>query len=318
MPQNLAAALCGCRQNRSAAPSPVSSAAPRGRISCMRVSVLGLGRMGREMAGRLLRQGHEVTVWNRSPGKIDELVRQGALEADGPRSAAASAEVVITMLANDDAVRSVALGSEGVIAGLAQKAVYVDSSTVSPKLVSELAEVAGAERFVAMPVLGAPSAVAQGRAVYLVGGAEPARARIEPLLSSLTDSVRHYDRAPLAAAAKLASNLLLLSGIVALAEAFTVGRSGGLDDDQLRELFGDSPLVALGLKNRFEGVLSGKGESWWTTTLGAKDAALAVGVASDRGVALPAASVVSDRYRTAAGAGHADDDIVAVADLYRS
>lgn len=283
----------------------------------MKVSVLGLGRMGQEVAGRLLRQGHEVTVWNRSAGRATALVTAGAVEAESPRTAAASAGVVITMLSNDDAVRSVALGADGVIAGLSPDAVYADSSTVSPTLVGELVEAFGRERFVAMPVLGAPAAVAEGGAGYLLGGSEAARARIEPLLPSLSSSVRRYDAAPLAAVAKLTSNLVLLSSVVALAEAFTVGRSGGLDEDQLRELLGGSALLAPGLRNRFEGVLTGSGEGWWTTTLGAKDAGLAVDVASRDGIELPAASAVRDRYLSAARGSSAGEDIVAVAKLYR-
>src|SRR2546423_1141734 len=143
----------------------------------MDIAVLGMGRMGRALAGRLLEGGHRVTVWNRTQGKA------------------------------------------GVVDGL------------------------------------------------------------EPVLSSLSDRVRRYDTAPLALTAKLANNLLLLSGVVALAESFAVGRSGGLSDDQLRDLLGNSPLVAPGLKNRFEGVLTGSQEGWWTTLLGAKDAGLTVDIA---------------------------------------
>jgi 3-hydroxyisobutyrate dehydrogenase len=117
--------------------------------------------------------------------------------------------------------------------------------------------------------------------------------------------------------AKLAANLILLSGIVALAEAFTVGRAGEMSDDQLRELLGDNPVVAPGLKNRFEGVLTGAHDPWWTTTLGAKDVGLAVDAARDAGVDLPATQTVRDLYAEAARAGLGEDDIVAVALRYR-
>jgi 3-hydroxyisobutyrate dehydrogenase len=195
--------------------------------------------------------------------------------------------------------------------------VYVDSSTVSPKLSAELAE-AFRGRFLAMPVLGSPVAVSAGQAVYLAGGDAGIVDRLGPVISSLSDTVRRYDSAPLAIAAKLATNLLLLSEVVALAESFAVGRSGGLRDDQLRDLLSSSPMVPPGLKNRFEAVLTGPQEGWWTTVLGAKDAGLALEVAQEADVELPVASVVRDRYDKAASSGLDDADIAAVGQLYRT
>lgn len=283
----------------------------------MRVSVLGMGRMGRAMAGRLLDGGHQVVVWNRSAGKADDLVARGATEQRSVAGAVASAEVVVTMLADDDAVRAVALGDDGVVASLPDGALYADSSTVSPELSGELAAAVGADRFVALPVLGAPSAVAGGAAVYLAGGDPGAVDRLTPLLRSLTGTVRRYGAAPLATTAKLASNFVLLSGIVALAEAFAIGRSGGLDDDQLRQLLGESPLVAPGLRNRFEGVLTGAQDPWWSPALGAKDARLGVEVARRAGTELPLGQVVRDLYRATADSHGDDEDITAVAARYR-
>src|SRR5207247_11055151 len=86
-------------------------------------------------------------------------------------------------------------------------------------------------------------------------------------LASLTTDVRRYELPSQATAAKLASNLVLLAGITALAESFAVGRAGGLSDDELRNLLAESPLVAPGLRNRFAGLLTGAQEPWWTTEL---------------------------------------------------
>jgi 3-hydroxyisobutyrate dehydrogenase len=224
-------------------------------------------------------------------------------------------DVAITSLAIDDAVRAVAFGE--LRSSMGDKTVYVDCSTVSPGLSAELAG-AFPGRFLAMPVLGSPEAVKAGQAVYLAGGNAGIVDRLGPLVSSLSDTVRRYDTAPLAITAKLAVNLLLLSEVVALAESFAVGRSGGLRDDQLRDLLGASPMVPPGLKNRFEGVLGGSQEGWWTTVLGAKDAGLALDVAREGGVELPVATVVKHRYEQAASAGLDDADIAAVTELYRA
>jgi 3-hydroxyisobutyrate dehydrogenase-like beta-hydroxyacid dehydrogenase len=281
----------------------------------MDVAVLGMGRMGRALAGRLLEGGHRVAVWNRSKGKAGELVAAGAREAQSVADAVEGVDVAITMLADDDAVRAVAFGE--LRSSMGDETMYVDCSTVSPGLSAELAE-AFRGRFLAMPVLGSPAAVSAGQAAFLAGGNAGVVDRLDPVISSLSDTVRRYDTAPLALTAKLASNLLLLSGVVALAESFAVGRSGGLREDQLRDLLGTSPLVAPALKNRFEGVLGGSQAGWWTTVLGAKDAGLALDVAREADVELPVASVVRDLYDKAASSGLNDADIAAVTKLYRT
>ncbi len=279
----------------------------------MDVAVLGMGRMGRALAGRLLEGGHRVAVWNRSKGKAGEIVSAGATEARSVVDAVDGADVTVTMLTNDDAVRTVAFGA--LRSSIGEETVYVDCSTVSPKLGEELAEAFPA-RFLAMPVVGSPAAVSAGTAVYLAGGDAAAVDRLAPVVSSLSQTVRRYDTAPLALTAKLVTNLLLLSELVALAESFAVGRAGGLRDHQLRDLLATSPLVT-GLTNRFEGVLTGPQEGWWTTVLGAKDAGLALDLARDADVDLPAATVVRQLYQTAASSGLDNADVAAVTELYR-
>jgi len=280
----------------------------------MHVAVLGMGRMGRVIAGKFIEGGHRVAVWNRSKGKAAEIVSGGGWEAQSVADAVDGVDVAITMLANDNAVRAVAFGE--LRSSIADQTVYVDSSTVSPELSGELAETF-AGRFVALPILGSPVALQAGQAVCLAGGDGDLVDRLGPLLASLSNTVRRYDTAPLAIAAKLATNLLLLSEIVALSESFAVGRSGGLTDEQLRELLGSSPVVAPGLKNRFEGVLSGSLEGWWTTGLGAKDAGLAIGIAQAAEVELPVAEVVRRLYEKAAASGLDQADVAAVSGLYR-
>jgi 3-hydroxyisobutyrate dehydrogenase-like beta-hydroxyacid dehydrogenase len=279
----------------------------------MQIAVLGMGRMGRALAGRLLDDGHAVAVWNRSKGAAAEVVSAGAREAQSVADAVKVADIAITMLANDDAVRAVALGE--LASSIGDNAVYVDCSTVSADLTGELAA-AFPGRFLALPVLGGPLAVRTGQAVYLAGGNAHLVDRVAPVLSSLSDTVRRYDTAPLAITAKLATNLLLLSEVVALAEAFAVGRSGGLTDDQLRELLGPSPMLPAGLKNRFEGVLTGSTEGWWAIALGVKDAGLAIDIARAADVELPAAQTAQRLYKKAAESGLGQADIAAVTQLY--
>ena len=280
----------------------------------MDIAVLGMGRMGQAVAQRLLGGGHPVVVWNRSKGKADDVLAAGAEEAGSVAEAVEGAEVVITSLSDDDAVRQVALGEGGIRSAIGPEAVYADASTVSPFLAEALA--AEFDRFVAMPILGAPAAVEAGEATYLIGG-DPAMAnRLKPVMDALSQRVQRYDTPRKAVGGKLANNLMLLAEVAALAEAVAVGRAGGLTDDELRRLLGDSPMLPPGIKNRFEGVLTGRQEPWWTTALGAKDAGLAVDAAAAAGIALPLGETARELYRDAAVTGDNDDDIVAIARRY--
>jgi 3-hydroxyisobutyrate dehydrogenase-like beta-hydroxyacid dehydrogenase len=282
----------------------------------MKIAVLGLGSMGQALAVRLAAGGHEVVGWNRTPGKADGL--EGVRQAGDVADAVEGVDVALTMLANDDAVRAVALGNTGVVAELHPSGVYVDCSTVSPELSEELAAAAGPARFVALPVLGSPEAVAGGQASYLAGGDDHVIDHLAPVLASLSDKVTRLPTPRLALTAKVTSNLLLLAAVATLAEAVAVARAGGLDDDGLRTLLDNSPMVAPGVKNRLEAVIGGHPAGWWSTTLGAKDAGLALGVAGGADVDLPLATVVRQRYLDAAAAGDAESDIAAVGRLYRA
>ncbi len=281
----------------------------------MKIAVLGLGNMGQALSERLLQGGHHVTVWNRSQGRAGPVLDLGATQADTPADAVAAAEVVITSLANDDAVREVALGEGGILTAIGDRT-YADCSTISPGLSAELGN--AFDSFVALPILGAPQAVRSGDAVYLAGGESESIDGMRPVLATLTRTVKHYPRPEMASSAKLASNLLLLSGIASLAEAFTVARAGGFDDEQLFDLFAGSALVAPGLKNRFEAILESDGPTWWTTQLGAKDVRLATEFVDSAGTAtLRLAPVLRDLYQAAADSGLRDDDVAFVARLYR-
>jgi 3-hydroxyisobutyrate dehydrogenase-like beta-hydroxyacid dehydrogenase len=277
----------------------------------MRIAILGMGNMGKAMALRLLNGDFEVTVWNRTPGKAEDVVKSGATEVEDLTKAVSGADVVISSLANDDAVRTVVFG-DGMLQDSIGDAIYLDASTISPELSSELAD--RFARFAAMPIAGSPVAVRQGEATYLVGGPEEVREAAQPLLQALCSTQHEYESAPLAVVAKLTTNLLLLIGVVALAESFETGRRGGLTDDQLRELLAESPMVAAGIRNRFDAVLTGEGPSWWTVELGLKDAGLALGVAD--GDDLPALTAVRRRFEEPARQGLDDQDIASVARLY--
>lgn len=279
----------------------------------MRVAVLGMGRMGRAVAGRLAGAGHEVTVWNRTPGRAGEIVALGGREAASPSEAARGAEVVATSLADDSALLGVLEEGPGSLAGaLGATTVLLEMSTVSPETTrSVAARIAGG--LVASPILGAPQAVAAGEAVYLAAGPAGALERVAPLFEALGGRVRVLGEDPgRALEIKVLANYLLLGGLAVLAEAVAAGEAAGIPTEELRAFLSGSPLVAPALSNRLGALLSHDHSGWFSTTLGAKDAGLAVALAGRHGLELPIAEVVRRRYDVAAESGWAEADLTAV------
>lgn len=283
----------------------------------MRIAVLGMGKMGHAVAGRLLDAGHDVTVWNRSPGKADDLVERGAEEAESAAAATRRAEVTMTSLADDAAVLAVVTGEGGIAEELAQEGVLVDLSTVAPETAEALREATGG-RSLASPILGAPRAVESGRASYLVSGPGELFERLQPVYESLSSQVSYLgEEVGRALQMKLLANYLLLSAVAVLGEVVSAAEAVGISDEVLEGFLASSPLVPESVRNRLEALFRRDHAGWFTTALGAKDARLATEMAKKAGVVLPVAEVVKSRYEEAAATSYGDSDLTAVVELTR-
>ena len=191
-----------------------------------RVAMIGPGRMGSGMAGRLLPAGHEVVVANRTPGRAVRLVGAGALLAASPSDASAGARAVIVMVSDDDASGAVWQGPDGLLAGpLVPGALAIECSTLSAERVRELAGAAGM-RYVDSPVTGLPDAAAAGRLTPLVG-AEPADLdAARPFLEPLAEQILHFGPVGGGTAYKLIVNLVGAVQIAAVAEGLALAERG--------------------------------------------------------------------------------------------
>ena len=284
----------------------------------MRLAVLGMGQMGHALAERLLGGGHEITVWNRTPHRVDDLVAKGVREASSPGAAAEDAEATFTSLTDDAAVRAVVAGPDGVASGLGD-GILIDTSTVSPETTAQLWELVGG-RLLASPILGSPMALAAGEAAYLIAGPRELFDRMAPAYDVLAEAGRRVyvgEDPTVATALKLLSNYLLMSGVASLAETVATAQAVGLPDEVIRNYLGQLPLVAPALRNRLDDIISGDHRGWFSTTLGAKDVRLAENLAKSHGLVLPLADAVKRRYEEAAAEGWADADIGAVVELLR-
>jgi 3-hydroxyisobutyrate dehydrogenase-like beta-hydroxyacid dehydrogenase len=283
----------------------------------MHIAVLGLGRMGRAVSTRLLDKEYDVTVWNRTPGREGDLPAKGATVASSIKDAVQGADAAMTLLTADAAVKQVCLGHDGAIAHMADEAILIDMSTVSPETSRELGEKTPGGHFVDAPILGGPEATAQGGARLLLGGDENVVHRLDTLWNDLSAGYFYCGLNGSATSMKLLSNLILVGGTMLLAEAVVTGQANGIGDDILRQVLGGSPAVAPGVKPRMEDIIGGDHEGWWTILLAEKDIALALQLATSQGLQLPVGSTVEDVLHRTDAAGYGEKDLAAVVETFR-
>ena len=172
----------------------------------MRITILGMGNMGRAFAARAIEIGHQTTVWNRTPGRVAALVASGAIEANTSSAAAAGADAVLVVLADDAAVLDVCLGDDGVLASLQPDAVFANVSTVSPETARRLAESGPEGRVLDAPVMGSPAMIAGGLGRFLIGGPASAITAIEPLWNDLGSGYTNCGQVGSGATMKILAN----------------------------------------------------------------------------------------------------------------
>ena len=188
------------------------------------VAFLGLGLMGGGMARRVLAAGFPLAVYNRSADSAAALAAEGARAARSPREAAEGADVIVSMLADDDAARSLWLGPDGAVAGAKTGAIFVECSTVSLGWIKQLSAAAGAAgcEVLDCPVTGSKPQAAAGELLFLVGGDEATLARARPVLAAMSRDVIHLGPAGSGALMKLINNFVCGVQLVSLAEAIAM------------------------------------------------------------------------------------------------
>ncbi|MGO9933110.1 MAG: NAD(P)-dependent oxidoreductase [Steroidobacteraceae bacterium] len=265
----------------------------------MKLGFVGLGQMGRSMAATLVKAGHDVSVFNRSPGKSGSLIELGAREAAN-LAAACNGEVVITMLADDEAVSGIALGEGGLIAHLSKGAIHLSMSTISVSLSKRLAQAhaQAGQCYVAAPVFGRPDMAAAGKLFIVAAGDPKALDACQPLFAAMGQKASSMGTEPWAAnLVKLSGNFLLASVIEALGEAVALVGKAGIDRQAYVELLTSTIFPAPAYKTY--GALIAKGEfepAGFAAPLGYKDIRLTLAAAESLRVPMPLGSLLHDRF----------------------
>lgn len=285
------------------------------------IAFIGLGDMGQVIVPRLLAAGHSVLGWNRSPGKDDNLVAQGMARANTPREAAASADVVLSIVTDAAAVRSVALGPDGVIHGLRPDAVYLDMSTISPEASREVSDrFAEAGRVMLdAPLSGSPVTVVAGKASVMVGGDREAYERVRPVLLDIGPTVTYIGPSGTAVQAKLSVNLLLMVEVIAFGEAVALAEKGGVEREAIVDAILNSVAASPVLGYRGPFVLEGNmpEKPLADVTLQQKDMTLVLEQGRLLGMPLPLASSANEMMNACRGMGIDRNDFVVAHRAYR-
>jgi 3-hydroxyisobutyrate dehydrogenase-like beta-hydroxyacid dehydrogenase len=285
-----------------------------------KVGFVGLGAMGSRIAGRLLDAGHELYGTNRTKSKAQLLIERGLRWLDTPREVAAAADVVFSMVADDAALEAVACGRQGILAGLDDRKVYVDMSTVSPRISRELAERVDSHgaRMLDSPVSGSIPQAESGTLTIMVGGEPQAFATAEPLLRELGQTVTHIGPNGQGLLLKLAINISLAVQTLAFSEGLLLAERGGVDPRLAAEVMSTSAIGSPMLKARVPFLLDLPEHAWFNVTLMEKDIRLAREAADELAVPLPSAVVADELLARASELGYAHRDLAALHAVLRS
>jgi 3-hydroxyisobutyrate dehydrogenase-like beta-hydroxyacid dehydrogenase len=267
----------------------------------MKLGFLGLGQMGVGMAANLVKAGHDVTVYNRSPGKADPMTAQGATEAKSVADAC-HGDAVITMVADDKALESMAFGESGIIGILPKGAIHISCSTISVALSEKLTEAheKAGQRFIAAPVFGRPEAAAAAKLAVVAAGPAETLADCTPIFEAIGHRTFILgDTPPIANLIKLSGNFLIASVIETLGEAMALVGKAGVDLHAYIDML-TSTLFAAPVYKTYGGLIAGgKFEpAGFAAPLGQKDVRLALAAAEHLGVPMPVASLLRDRFLT--------------------
>jgi 3-hydroxyisobutyrate dehydrogenase-like beta-hydroxyacid dehydrogenase len=265
----------------------------------MKLGFIGLGHMGAAMAANLIKAGHDVSVFNRSPGKSGALVKLGAHEAAN-LAGVCGGDVVITMLADDNAVSDIALGEGGLVAHQPKGAIHLSMSTISIALAKRLyqAHLQAGHHYVAAPVFGRPDMAAAAK-LFIVAAGEPAAVdACKPLFDALGQKTSTIGVEPSAAnLVKLTANFLQASVIESLGEAIALIGKAGINRRDYVNLLTSTIFTAPAYKIFGPLIADGTfGPAAFAAPLGYKDIRLALAAAESLRVPMPLASLLHDRF----------------------
>lgn len=265
----------------------------------MKVTFLGLGVMGFPMAGHLKRNGHLVTVYNRSAAKAAKWVEtHGGASAETPALAAKGAEIVFACVGNDDDLRSVVFGSDGAFAGMEKGALFVDHTTASAEVAREIDAAASKAGlgFLDAPVSGGQAGAENGKLTVMVGGAQKDFDRARPVIDSYARACELMGPAGSGQLAKMVNQICIGGLVQALAEGMHFAQKAGLDGNKVLDVISKGAAQSWQMENRGRTMLEGKFDFGFAVDWMRKDLGICLTEAKRNGAQLPVTALVDQFY----------------------
>lgn len=265
-----------------------------------KIGFIGLGIMGRGMARNLLKAGFEVHVWNRTPGRMDELAAEGAVKAADPAGVASRCEIVMICVSDTPDVQAVIFGPRGIIEGAKPGALVIDLSTISPQATRDIAarlQEIGAHAIDA-PVSGGSEGAAQGTLTLMVGGGAEDVERAMPFFRAIGKRITHVGDHGAGQMVKLVNQILVVGHAMAMSEALLFAQAGGLDLQKTLEAVSAGAAGSWMLSNRGPQILQRDWRPGFMIDLQQKDVRLVLSAADELGVPALLSSLIFQLYRT--------------------
>lgn len=283
-----------------------------------KIGFIGLGTMGLPMTTNMINAGYELTIYNRTKGKVDHFMNKGVHVADSPAEVVKQCEVVFTMLSTDEAVDEVLLGKAGIIEGAPEGLVVIDSSTISPnsskKFSSELAKV-GVEMLDA-PVSGSEPQAIEGTLIFMVGGKKEVYERCLPLFNVLGKNSYYMGESGAGSYTKLANNMMGAINLLSLSESLVVATKAGINPELFVEVVSGGGARSGMLEYKAHKIMDRDFSPNFKTNLMYKDLGLATNLASELKVPVPVLSLVKEMLQMTINKGYGNEDMCAVIKCY--
>jgi 3-hydroxyisobutyrate dehydrogenase-like beta-hydroxyacid dehydrogenase len=271
---------------------------------------IGLGIMGGRIVSRLLAAGYPIVGYNRTQSKADALVQAGMQACSSPREVAQSADIIFSMVSDTAALASITEGADGILAGLSAGKIYVDMSTVSPRLIHDLAERVKAKgaQMLEAPVSGSVSAVEAGTLVVYVGGDTDVLERVRPIFEAISQKIIHVGTNGQAVSTKIAINLSLPIQLIALFEGVLLAERSGLARDVALDALLNSVIASPAMKYRAPLILNMPDDVWFNVEMMQKDMRLALEMGQELDVPMFSASLSYKLLTKAQEMGYGKED----------
>lgn len=283
------------------------------------IAFCGLGTMGLPMTLNLLRAGHAVTVYNRTPEKCQTAIEAGAVRAVSPQAAADQAQVVMICVSDTPDVEQVLLGQAGIIHGAAPGTIVIDFSTISPQATRDMATVLETKglKMLDAPLSGGSEGAIQGTLSIMVGGRAEDLEGVRPLLEVVGKTITHIGAIGTGQLTKAINQIIIAGTYWAIAEGITLGLKAGLDLDQVVQAVAGGAAGSWCLTHRSDNMIRNEYPLGFRLQLHRKDLNIALQAAQELGVSLPMAGFVEQMENGLIHRGFGNEDVSAIARLVR-